>query len=534
MSVDGQGLSAARYYKDPMKTLPLLVALATLTPSLVCAQNQQFSDCRTLAMAGNFVGADEAVVDGLVCNVGKPKTSASASAPATAKAAEGSKALLGIIEPEILRSKEKAGANPGSVEATPGPTPGSVPAAGGAPSSSFVTNPKQSLGEVARAFRKDRGLEITAKHEQSDLEREKPGNEEVDPVAVATKTTVTEPLPARTTLVSPEPEPAARTKAGETATAPPAFSSAPRQALRTVKTEVITARPAQSSPTVQESSPGAARDESAIEHETSFPGRGAKSSRAPDVQAPTQEGTPASAERAPTSPPIAASPGSPATADPPEPKPERLPTPGISAPSFPTELQANNIEEDSPFREGQSSNCNKNVSLGSMDKDKLFLAIPDWALKWYEKNQKRFPRICFSDSLMPGAKNYLVVFHMVGPHAPETGKLPSSGDTTSESGMGSFTASYGSTWHYTYERTVTTTILSVSAEMAPHNQPSTSLYATAYSEQGIPVSRYSATSGRQRVKETSYKPGKRPDVELPELRVIEELLSHILEDIAKL
>jgi len=263
---------------------------------------------------------------------------------------------------------------------------------------------------------------------------------------------------------------------------------------------------------------------------------GAESSRAPEVQAPAREATPASAERAPTNPPIAASPGSTATADAPEPKPERLSTPGISAPSFPTELQANDMEEDSPLREGQSSNCNKNVSLGSMDKDKLFLAIPDWALQWYEKNQKRFPRICFSDSLMSGAKNYLVVFHMVGPHAPETeslAKVPSSGDTTSESGTGSFTASYGSTWHYTYERTVTTTILSVSAEMAPHNQPSTPLYATAYSEQGIPVSHYSATSGR-RVKETSYKPGKGPDVELPKFRVMEELLSHILEDIAKL
>ena len=209
--------------------------------------------------------------------------------------------------------------------------------------------------------------------------------------------------------------------------------------------------------------------------------------------------------------------------------------PGISAPSFPTELQANNMEEDSPFREGQSSNCNKNVSLGSMDKDKLFLAIPHWALKWYEKNQKRFPRICLSDSLMSGAKNYLVVFHMVRPHTPETewlAKVPSSGDTTSESGTVSFTASYGSTWHYTYGRTVTTTILSVSAEMAPHNQPSTPLSATAYSEQGIPVSHYSATG--RRVKETSYKPGKGPDVELPKFRVMEELLSHILEDIAKL
>jgi len=68
-----------------MKNLPLLVALATLTPSLVWAQDQQFTDCRTLAVAGNFVGADEALVDGLVCKVGEPKTTASASAPGRGK-----------------------------------------------------------------------------------------------------------------------------------------------------------------------------------------------------------------------------------------------------------------------------------------------------------------------------------------------------------------------------------------------------------------------------------------------------------------
>lgn len=261
---------------------------------------------------------------------------------------------MGVIEPEILRSKEKAGGNPTSAEAAPGPAPGSVPgdsAAGGAPSSSFVTNPKQSLGEIARAFRKDRGVEITAKPGQSDLEGEQPGNEEVDRVAVVsdtdkpTKTTVAEPLPARSTLVSPEPEPAAaRTKAGKTATASSPFSSAPRQALRTAKNEVIAARPAQPSPIGPESSPGAARDESAIKHETSVPGMGAKSSRAPDVQAPAQEATPASAERAPTNPPIEASPGSPATANVPEPKPERLSTPGIPTSSFRSELQPNNME----------------------------------------------------------------------------------------------------------------------------------------------------------------------------------------------
>jgi enoyl-CoA hydratase/carnithine racemase len=80
-----------------MKYSLLVVALLTLTPCLVYAQNQQFSDCRTLEMAGKFIGADEALVDGLVCRVGKPKTSVPASRPAAAKAAEGSKALLGII-----------------------------------------------------------------------------------------------------------------------------------------------------------------------------------------------------------------------------------------------------------------------------------------------------------------------------------------------------------------------------------------------------------------------------------------------------
>ena len=108
-----------------MKYSLLVVAFWTLTPCLVCAQNQQFRDCRTLAMAGNFVGAEEALVDGLVCRVGKAKTSASASQPDAAEAAEGFKALLGIVEPELLRSKEKAAAKPAATETTSA-APGSV------------------------------------------------------------------------------------------------------------------------------------------------------------------------------------------------------------------------------------------------------------------------------------------------------------------------------------------------------------------------------------------------------------------------
>ncbi len=161
-----------------MKYARLAVVFATLTPCLIYAQNQQFRDCRTLAMAGNFVGADETLVGGLVCKLGKPKTSAAASATAAGKAAEGSKALLGIIEPEILRSKEKAEANPGGREATPGAAAGSLPSdfapGDAAESSSFFTNPKQSLGEIARAFRRDAGAPITSKPDKITWKKRSP------------------------------------------------------------------------------------------------------------------------------------------------------------------------------------------------------------------------------------------------------------------------------------------------------------------------------------------------------------------------
>ena len=100
--------------------------------------------------------------------------------------------------------------------------------------------------------------------------------------------------------------------------------------------------------------------------------------------------------------------------------------------------------------------------------------------------------------------------------------------------MGSFTTSFGSTWHYTYEESVTPTITSVSAEKAPHNQQTTLLYATAYSAQGIPISKHWPTPNTKRGKETSTKRGKNQDTVNPEFRMMAELLSQMVEDIAKL
>jgi hypothetical protein len=176
------------------------------------------------------------------------------------------------------------------------------------------------------------------------------------------------------------------------------------------------------------------------------------------------------------------------------------------------------------------------VSLGSLDKEKLFLAIPEWAANWYEKNQKKFPGMCFSDAPMPGAQNYLIVFYTSAPAVSGTEPLKNisaSADMSPLSGVGTFTTSYGSTWHYTYDRTATTTVTTVLTEKVPHNLQPNVLYATAYSEQGIPISQHWPTAITKKGKETSGKPGKNRDASLPAIHMMGELLNEMAEDIAK-
>src|SRR5256885_12265256 len=56
-----------------------------------------------------------------------------------------------------------------------------------------------------------------------------------------------------------------------------------------------------------------------------------------------------------------------------------------------------------------------------------------------EKNQKRFPGMCFSDSPMLGAHNYLVVFYTSAPVVSEIDKLreiSAAADMSPTSGVG--------------------------------------------------------------------------------------------------
>jgi hypothetical protein len=70
-------------------------------------------------------------------------------------------------------------------------------------------------------------------------------------------------------------------------------------------------------------------------------------------------------------------------------------------------------------------------------------------------------------------------------------------------------------------------------EKVPHNLQPNVLYATTYSEQGIPISQHWPTAITKKVRESSGKPGKNRDASLPAIHMMGELLNEMAEDIAK-
>jgi len=649
-----------------MKYVWMAAGALMLIPALAHAQNSQFTNCHSLETSGNFIGADEALVNGMVCKVAKGKSNSSSSdaAGAPQKTTEGSQALLGLIEPDILRAKEKAKAKQAAAAPNASTT---EPAQETKPNSSAATKPAEppafemvsqgSLGAIARGYRnngagqaagpevvivegKKSGLELEAAKAPSATPSEtapaaaatsenkrgeavvsalpvspKDMGQEATPPAPASAAKLAAPQPVAATPAptpAPTPVPAIETKSEIASTAPaPAVETKAQASPADVAPSVAVVEPTQyeshtslvppvvspsNAPPPMEPAPTsitksavaaksevaatvpAAAGKSEVASTAAAQPIEAKPQAAPASAAPTVTPTepanveasspaPAAAPASAAEPPAAVQTGQPsasvAAQKPPavETKPEIIPAASAAekAPELEPERTANagasnapepgpdadvaapplEAEADlNPFREGQEPACRKNISLGSMEREKLFLAIPDWALEWYGKNQKRFPGICFSNSPMAGAKNFLVVFDAGTEGVAESvRKSFGTGALTAASDKGQFKTGYGDTWHFTYQQTVTTTITSVSAEEAPHNQEKPLLFATAYTANGIPVSQHhrNAPSSAANVpKETSKKAGKDHKEQLsPAFRAMTELLGEMVEDIAK-
>jgi hypothetical protein len=193
--------------------------------------------------------------------------------------------------------------------------------------------------------------------------------------------------------------------------------------------------------------------------------------------------------------------------------------------------------DEDGFQEGQRAECTKNVTLGGLKGEKLVLGTPGWAEKWIEKNQKRMPQICFSETPMTGARNYLIVFYTspgASNAAEATNTSLTAGQVPPASGVGTFTLSYGSTWHYSYDRTVGVTVLTHDDADEPHSQPGQELYATAYTEEGVPVAQHWPEKAKKQVKVDPKSPKKVRAAKEVQEQESGLLLSHLVEDIGKL
>ncbi len=191
-------------------------------------------------------------------------------------------------------------------------------------------------------------------------------------------------------------------------------------------------------------------------------------------------------------------------------------------------------DESQAFQQGQHPGCTKNITLGTVGKEKLYLGIPEWASRWIEKNSKKLPGICFSDSPMSGARNFLIVFY-TSAESSQTELLttaPSSSAASWPEGQGAFTTSYGSTWHYHHDETVGTTVTSLLPDDSPHGGPAHVSYAMAYTDDGMPISQRRPPTETKKSKE-SAKPGKTRDESTGVYRELDALLSLVVTDIEK-
>jgi hypothetical protein len=138
--------------------------------------------------------------------------------------------------------------------------------------------------------------------------------------------------------------------------------------------------------------------------------------------------------------------------------------------------------------------------------------MPDWAIKWIKKNEKKYPGVHFQTSgdAVPGGKNFLVVFsassRVLQGFQPVT-HTQTSTSTSQVSGSGTVTSNYGDTWNYDTNGTVNTTTTTTVHENAGYTQNTNILYVTAYDEKGTMIAQQTHVYSTQAGGDASYAAG---------------------------
>jgi hypothetical protein len=583
-----------------MKYKLVLGACSTLLPVLVAAQTPQVKDCKTLEAAGNYIGADEEFVDGKVCKVVKAKPAVTNAAPGEAVPETNMKvppqgstipekdtpAQNATFEPDhalsvadIARAYRKPPRKP-LAKAPEGAAPASDAAAVAKDLKPTAPTPDAPLAAVATKARPTAPMQPAVPATATETQPKPEIKIESAPVpGVPAKTPAAEVRPATTTSVpeprpTPEPVASAPVKAAATQSSVPTptpeaqpkpeikIESAPGASIPgkvpATQTQPATTAPApetQLAPEVKiESNPAASVPPIApvtevqpaapmlapeTNKETQVPQQEPKTGTFDQQEVAKEEVKPEVQQALPESMPAE------------EERPREVKTGGFVAPKETGEAMPTVVDpfgapaEDAGIQEPRPG-CKRVVSLGSMQVDRLVLGTPDWAAKWLEKNQKRFPGVCFADSPLEGVPSFLIVFSIVArptpvgpPRTSQTvqalapTKMDASASTSEPPKGGTYTTSFGSTWHYSYDNAATTTVTTAFTETIPHNFPVQVISATAYSEEGIPISQHwpTAAAEKGREKEPSHSRGRKQEPLPLAVRLMIDLLEQMMADI---
>jgi len=499
----------------------LSLSVFAALPFLLCGQETKLVNCRTLEAAGNFIGSDEVLDNGMVCQTAK----ASAAEPAKTQPP---KPLPGAVisgsEPmsvvEAARAKRKRTATAKDAIAvepatTPGPTspefvPTAEPAATVPKSVAPVEVPPEPATPPPPATKPEMALPS------------KPPASEVAVVAEPVRNAVPSTLP----VSAPEPPPEA-TKAVTAAAATEPVDA--REAEAPVLQEVVGFYDANAGNTVE-----------TVVVLAKKPKRNSAGAKHTNASA---QATPAAGSAAPgvADATVAVAANSKGGTEPAVKlglfeQPREVAAGPQTQEQSNLPLDAKDVKEDKP-QEAQRPECTKNISLGSLKNEKLVVSTPSWAAMWVGKNQQSVPQVCFSATPMRGAENYLIVFYTAATTAGMA-ELPNSvlnsPDGIAASEVGAFTTSNGSTWHYVNDREARATgNMPVDAD-EPSGQARQVLYATAYTEKGVPVAERWPEKAEKQSKAGSKNPKTDTAARETMEQVSEELLAGIVEDLVKL
>jgi PEGA domain len=161
----------------------------------------------------------------------------------------------------------------------------------------------------------------------------------------------------------------------------------------------------------------------------------------------------------------------------------------------------------------EAQTCTKVVSFALADASGVhpYALTGNWIGNWVQKNAKKHPDVCFSQTPVQDRANYLIVLSQSSGFL--TGFDPvvsrdTSTSTTPVSGTGTVRDNYGGAWNYTYAGTVTTTTTTTTHENVPYTINSRTIYAYAYGDGGAIISQryhvYSTKTGGDAANSAGY------------------------------